>query len=73
MSTASGRASFLRESKGKGIDTRSWIFPKRSPADDLADTLVPAADCLSEAIAVGIARAGPIQGAFETKRGKGTC
>ena len=57
---------------GKGFDARFPDLPEAlTSGDDLAGTLVQAADCVPEAIAVGIARAGPIPGAFETKRGRG--
>ncbi len=71
MFTASYPASFLTEGNSKGFHVRFPDLPETLTAgEDLADTLVQAADCLAEAIAGRIARADPIPAPSKAKRGQ---
>ncbi len=71
MFTASYPASFLTEGDSKGFHVRFPDLPEAlTGGEDLADTLVQAADCLAEAIAGRIARADPIPAPSKAKRGQ---
>jgi len=71
MFTASHPASFLPEGNGKGLQVRFPDLPEAlTGEDDLADTLLQATDCLAEAIAGRIARAGQIPPPAKAKRGQ---
>lgn len=69
MFTASYPASLLPEAHGKGFHVRFPDLPEAlTGGDDLADTLVQAADCLAEAIAGRIARGDEIPPPSKPKR-----
>jgi antitoxin HicB len=71
MFTASYPASFLPEEGGKGFHVRFPDLPEAlTGGDDLEDTFAQAADCLAEAIAGRIARAGEIPSPSKPKRGQ---
>jgi len=71
MFTANYPASFLREENGKGFHVRFPDLPEAlTSGDDLADTLIQAADCLAEAIAGRIARGDEIPPPSKPKRGQ---
>ena len=71
MFNASYPASFLPEDDGKGLHVRFPDLPEAlTSGDDLADTLLQAADCLAEAIAGRIARRDPIPRPSKAKAGQ---
>jgi antitoxin HicB len=71
MFTASYPASFLPEGNGKGLHVRFPDLPEAlTGGDDLADTLLEAADCLAEALAGRIARGDRIPPPSKAKRGQ---
>ena len=71
MFTASFAARVLPEEDGKGFHVRFRDLPEAlTGGDDLADTLVQAADCLAEAIAGRIARGEAIPRPSKPKRGE---
>jgi antitoxin HicB len=71
MFTATYPASFLPEGNGRGFHVRFPDLPEAlTGGDDLADTLVQAADCLAEAIAGRMARGGQIPSPSKPKRGQ---
>jgi antitoxin HicB len=71
MFTASYPATFLPESNGKGLHVRFPDLPEAlTGGDDLADTLMQAADCLAEAIAGRIKRGDRIPPPSRAKRGQ---
>ena len=71
MFTAAYPASVLREENGKGFHVRFRDLPEAlTGGDDLADTLVQAADCLAEAIAGRMVRGDAIPAPSKLKRGQ---
>lgn len=71
MFTASYPASLIPEENGEGLHVRFPDLPEAlTGGDDLADTLVQAADCLAEAIAGRIARGDRIPPPSKAKRGQ---
>jgi antitoxin HicB len=71
MFTASYPASFLPEEYGKGFHVRFPDLPEAlTGGDDIADTLVQAADCLAEAIAGRIVRGDEIPSPSKPKPGQ---
>jgi antitoxin HicB len=71
MFTASYPASLIPEENGEGLHVRFPDLPEAlTGGDDLADTLLQAADCLAEAIAGRIARGDRIPPPSKAKRGQ---